>query len=144
MPEFAPCVLYHPSRGVADPELVESQEMYDFLMSQGGWVDTPAAFGVITAPNREQQIVLRVRAQGDEQPQAVGVAAVSPSVVPGASAEKVDKLASEIEVLHKMLAKQAAAVQDMQQQLAVAMARFDAMEEAEKASTVAPDRGGRK
>lgn len=40
--------------------LVESQEVYDALMAEGGWAQTPAAFGIITAPNREQQILLGI------------------------------------------------------------------------------------
>ena len=51
MAEFAPCWLFHATR---EPQLVETQAMYDSLMADGSWADSPAVWGIITAPNREQ------------------------------------------------------------------------------------------
>lgn len=66
---FEPLWLFHPNNpsGV----LIETQEVYDELMRQGGWVDTPAKFGVFTAPNVEQQLL-----------QAASLRPVPPPVVP--------------------------------------------------------------
>jgi hypothetical protein len=48
---FEPVWLYHPER---QAEYVESQEHYDLLMATGSWGKSPADFGQVTAPNREQ------------------------------------------------------------------------------------------
>jgi hypothetical protein len=48
---FEPVWLYHPERS---PEYVESQEHYDLLMATGTWGKSPADFGQVTAPSREQ------------------------------------------------------------------------------------------
>lgn len=48
---FEPVWLYHPER---QAEYVESQEHYDLLMATGAWGKSPADFGQVTAPNREQ------------------------------------------------------------------------------------------
>jgi hypothetical protein len=52
---FQPLYLFHPNQpgGV----LVETQDVYDKLRAQGGWVESPAEFGVITAPNTDQAIL---------------------------------------------------------------------------------------
>ena len=66
---FQPLWIFHPSRpgGV----LVETQKVYDELMKQGGWVESPAEFGVFTAPNVEQQVL-----------QAAAVMPAPPPMVP--------------------------------------------------------------
>jgi len=51
---FEPVWLYHPER---QAEYVESQEHYDLLMATGTWGKSPADFGQVTAPSREQASV---------------------------------------------------------------------------------------
>jgi hypothetical protein len=50
--EFAPTACYHADGRVV---LVTSAAQWAALDAQGGWADTPAAHGVITAPNEEQK-----------------------------------------------------------------------------------------
>jgi hypothetical protein len=52
---FGHCVLYHRDK---EPQLVTSEEQYLTLMAEGGWENTPAAFGVITAPSTEQRAAM--------------------------------------------------------------------------------------
>lgn len=51
MAEYAPCWFYHKD---GRSRIVESAEDEAALMHEGGWANTPAAHGVISAPSVEQ------------------------------------------------------------------------------------------
>jgi uncharacterized coiled-coil protein SlyX len=119
VPVFEPRWLFHPTR---DDELVETQEMYDHLMSQGGWVHTPAELGRITAPNREQTAMMR-QAQTPAAPATPG-----PASVPS-SDHRVADLETEIETLHKVLEDQMARMQQMQAELVVLRSQMDDLDQ---------------
>jgi hypothetical protein len=93
---FSPRWLYHPSqpRGV----LVETQDIYDKLMAQGGWVSSPAEFGLVTAPNRDQQVLQDALVMPAPP-------VILPTTGPAVSAleEKVADLETEIDTLHSLL-----------------------------------------
>jgi hypothetical protein len=120
VPAFVPRWLYHPER---DAELVETPEQYAALMAQGTWADTPAAFGKITAPNREQMAL---------QPQAVA---------PGAPLSLTEALVLQLQT---QLTTQQADLATLQTQVVGLQQRLDAFtarqEEADAAASRAPRR----
>jgi len=101
--EFQPCWLFHPAR--PDGILIETQEVYDTVMAQPGWVTSPAQFGVITAPNPDQRAL---QAATLLPPTPVPLAPMTGPAVQAleekaqALEEKVSVLESEIESLHKL------------------------------------------
>lgn len=135
---FEPRWLYHAMR---EPELVETQEMYDALMSQGGWASSPAAFGQVTAPNREQMALLRSTAPTDPPVAVLRVPAVAPV---GPSNEKLEELESEIEALHKLVAAQVATVQRVEQQMAGLLAKVEALGASPHEPAPGRESGGKK
>lgn len=93
---FDPVWLFHPDRGT-NGELVEDQESYDIFV-KAGWVHSPAEFGLITAPNKDQALQQSMSAGGGESP--------APPPPPVAEDTRLDEMASEVEALHKLLADQ--------------------------------------
>jgi hypothetical protein len=93
---FQPVWLFHPAR--PDGILIETQEVYDKVMAQGGWVSSPAVFGVITAPNPDQ---MALQAATILPPTPVPMAPMTGPAVQVLE-EKVADLESEIESLHKL------------------------------------------
>jgi hypothetical protein len=131
---FQPTWLYHPSRprGV----LVESQEVYDSLMAQGGWVDSPAIFGVITAPNTDQQVL-------QDALVLPPVPVAPPSTGPAVQAldDRVAVLESRLEALAQETAQELAILQE---RLDALTARLPAPAEAAPDPESAPRTGGRR
>lgn len=99
--EFQGTWLYRPD--YPEGVLIETQDEYDKAMQAGGWVDTPALFGVITAPNREQMVLQALSARPAASPAQVPEPPRGPAFV--ALEQRVEEQDSEIEAIHALLKK---------------------------------------
>ena len=58
---FEPTYLFHKD---GRAELVENEDVYLMLLKTPEWAESPAAFGVITAPDKEQQFQMVIEGKG--------------------------------------------------------------------------------
>jgi hypothetical protein len=99
---FEPVWLYHPER---QAEYVESQEHYDLLMATGTWGKSPADFGQVTAPNREQAS-LQPSTGADATSSTVTLATPSVEAATLQLVTRCDALESRVSRLEERLAAQ--------------------------------------